>query len=379
MIKERNYSLDIVRIFAFFCVICIHFFLNTGFYSQPIEGTQMFFMCIIRSFFMICVPLFIILTGYLMSSKKWSGRYYLGIIKTLGIYVLASIVCIVYKIYVLHQDITFKNALFSILDFTGANYAWYIEMYIGLFLLIPFINAMFRGLETRKAKLALVLTLISLSALPSIINIFNFDVIGWWAKPSLSVVYRSIVPDWWIMIYPLTYYCIGAYMKEYPIKLKKRVIFPLWMLFVIAFGAFNFYRSRGGIFSWGKYTDWYSLPVTIMTILAFAFISNIKTDKYPKPLKLSLKYISDISLGAYLLSYVADSYVYSKLIIDVPQPLERIYYFIPIVLIIALLSLAGSAIINLIWSLISKSTGFIFKKIKNTCYKKEVEELTETQ
>ena len=167
---------------------------------------------------MICVPLFIILTGYLMSNKKWSGRYYLGIVKTLGIYLLASIVCIVYKITVLHQDITFSNALFSILDFTGANYSWYIEMYIGLFLLIPFINAMFRGLETRKARLALVLTLLSLSALPSIINIFNFDVVGWWAQPSLSVVYRSIVPDWWIMIYPLTYYCIGAYMNEYPIK-----------------------------------------------------------------------------------------------------------------------------------------------------------------
>ena len=111
---------------------------------------------------MICVPLFIILTGYLMSSKKWSGKYYLGIVKTLGIYVLASILCIIYKVHVLNTEITVKNAIFSILDFTGANYSWYIEMYIGLFLLIPFLNAMLRGLETRKAKLALVLTLISL-------------------------------------------------------------------------------------------------------------------------------------------------------------------------------------------------------------------------
>lgn len=365
MVKERNYALDIVRVCAFFCVVCVHFFLNSGFYSQPVTGKTMFFMCIMRSFFMICVPLFIILTGYLMSSKKWSGKYYLGIVKTLGIYVLASILCIIYKVHVLNTEITVKNAIFSILDFTGANYSWYIEMYIGLFLLIPFLNAMLRGLETRKAKLALVLTLISLSALPSVINIFNFDVVGWWAKPSLSVAYKSLVPDWWTMIYPITYYCIGAYLKEYPIKLKKRTIFPLWMLLVIAFGAFNFYRSRGGIFSWGKYTDWYSLPVTLMAILAFAFLSNIKTNKLPKFAKVSLKYLSDISLGAYLLSYIADSFIYKKLLLYVPQPLERVWWFVPTVLAVALLSLIGSAFINLIWSGLETSTKFIYSKIKN--------------
>jgi surface polysaccharide O-acyltransferase-like enzyme len=154
-------------------------------------------------------------------------------------------------------------------------------------------------------------------------------------------------------------------MKEYPIKLKKVAIFPLWMLLVVAFGAFNFYRSRGGIFSWGKYTDWYSLPVTLMAILAFAFLSNIKSTKYPKFIKVSLKYLSDISFGAYLLSYIADSYIYSKFNLDVPQPLQRIWWFVPVVLIIASLSLAGSAVINLVWTLLEKLTKFIFSKIKN--------------
>ena len=373
MIKERNYALDIVRVFAFFCVVCVHFFLNSGFYSLPVQGAQMFFMCIARTFFMICVPLFIILTGYLMSNKKWSGRYYLGIVKTLGIYVFASILCIIYKNHALHYNITPTNAFFSILDFTGANYAWYIEMYIGLFLLIPFLNAMFHGLQTRKARLALVITLLSLTALPTIINIFNFDVVGWWSQPSLSVAYRSIVPDWWTIMYPITYYCLGAYIKEYPIKLKKRYILLLWALLLVAFGAFNFYRSRPGIFNWGKYTDWYALPVTLMALLAFAFISKLKTDKLPKAVKIPLKYLSDISLGAYLLSYIADSFIYTRLNKDVPLIADRFVWFVPVVLLVAVASLTGSAIINLLWSLLAKFAKFIFQKIKNKFTKKQEE------
>ena len=31
----------------------------------------------------------------------------------------------------------------------------------------------------------------------------------------------NLIPDWWINIYPLTYYFIGCYLKEYQIKMKK--------------------------------------------------------------------------------------------------------------------------------------------------------------
>ena len=377
MAKERKYSLDLLRIFAFFCVICVHFFLNSGFYSQPVAGSEMFIMCIMRTSFMVCVPLFMILTGYLMSNKKWSGKYYLGIVKTLGIYVLASIVCIVYKNVALNYNITVGNAFLSILDFSGANYSWYIEMYIGLFLLAPFLNAMFRGLETKKARLALCITLLALTAIPSVINIFNFDVVGWWSNPTLSTTYRGLVPDWWTMIYPVTYYCIGAYLKEYPIKFKKRYILLIWAAIIIAFGAFNFYRSHGGFFVWGKYTDWYSLPVTMMSVTAFIFFLNIKTDNLPKFAKGAIKYLSDISLGAYLLSYVADTIIYTHLKQQVPQMLDRLVWFVPTVIAVTILSLFGSAIINAIWALLTKLVKMIFSALKKHCNKNKDEPQSE--
>ena len=177
-IEKRNTALDITRIVAAYSVIGVHFFLNSGYYGTPMLGGRMLFYTVLRTGFMVCVPLFIMLTGYLMSRKEWSLKYYRGIVKTLSIYVLASVACLVYKGAVLHEAIALSEGIRRIFDYSASPYAWYIEMYIGLFLLIPFLNAMWRGLEHRKTRGALVITLIALSSLPSIFNIWNFIAYG---------------------------------------------------------------------------------------------------------------------------------------------------------------------------------------------------------
>lgn len=180
-LERRNSSMDILRIVAAFTVLSVHFFLHNGFYSEPVtgmgpiegivdsiatgngdslHGPLMFLALAMRTLFSVCVPLFMILTGYLMSHKELKKGYYKGIRKTVIIFVLATFACMIFKS--VHENPTAKaafysadyfamfgaiaesgkynfiNYLFSILDFTGANYSWYIEMYIGLFLIAPF-------------------------------------------------------------------------------------------------------------------------------------------------------------------------------------------------------------------------------------------------
>lgn len=52
---KREASLDVVRVFAVFSVIAVHYFLNSGFYDNPVIGERMYLMVTIRQFFMICV------------------------------------------------------------------------------------------------------------------------------------------------------------------------------------------------------------------------------------------------------------------------------------------------------------------------------------
>ena len=198
-LNQRNSALDIIRIIAAFSVVSVHFFLHTNFYSALMNGPLMFFMSTARVVFNMCVPLFMILTGYLMCQKTLSKKYYSGIVKTLIVYVLAAIACIIFESVKLDATFTFKTALIAILDFTGAEYAWYIEMYIGLFLIAPFLNLAYNNLKNQRQKQILVFTFVALTILPSLFNIYNFESPIWWVNPSSSAEFSVIYNNWWFL------------------------------------------------------------------------------------------------------------------------------------------------------------------------------------
>lgn len=81
VMQERNYNLDLIRSVAVIFVLSVHFFLNSGFYGIICEGEKMFVMCVLRTSFITCVPLFLMLTGYLMCKKELSLKYFKGIKK----------------------------------------------------------------------------------------------------------------------------------------------------------------------------------------------------------------------------------------------------------------------------------------------------------
>jgi surface polysaccharide O-acyltransferase-like enzyme len=87
---------------------------------------------------------------------------------------------------------------------TFGNYAWYVEMYIGLFLLSPFLNIILEKLETGKQYLWLLGTMLFMTALPSVTTI-------------------NLIPDYWTALYPFTMYVIGAGIRRFRPKV------PVWL------------------------------------------------------------------------------------------------------------------------------------------------------
>lgn len=375
-IEKRNTAADIIRIVAVFTVISVHFFLNTGFYSEVISGNKMYIMCIMRTFFGVCVPLFIILTGYLMSQKTLSKKYYWGIRKTLLIYLLASFACIIYKAVHLKTQYTLKTIILNILSFEGANYSWYIEMYIGLFLLIPFLNLIYNNLKSKKHKQVLVLTFICLTVLPSLFNIYNFETVQWWANPASSTEHSPLIPDWWMSIYPITYYFVGCYIREYGIKIKTKTLLLLLLLCTVGFGSFNFYRSHGAKFITGLYGYWYGFQPFTLSVLLFVILSRIKTDKIPVKGKFILWKISDLTLSMYLVSYIFDSYFYQKLNTAVPVMQNRLIYFFIMVPVVFICSMLLSIVLEIIQKLIFKAIPKICEILKSLKNNKNFDQQT---
>lgn len=312
-LESRNTALDIIRIVAVFTVLSVHFFLHNGFYGQTVQGVEMYIMVMMRTLFTVCVPLFLLLTGYLMSKKTLSKKYYFGIVKTLLVYVLASLACMIFKAVHDNEPLTLKSFILGTLDFTGANYSWYVEMYIGLFLLIPFLNLAYNKLKNKRQKQVLVLTLIILTVLPSVLNIFNFETLQWWGDPTTSDTYSALVPDWWTGIYPITYYFTGCYIREYGIRLKTPTLLVLFLAALVIFGSFNFYRSYGTYFKTGAYLGWQGIESYALTTMLFLLLSRIKTDNFNIGVRFVLYKLSDLAFGIYLLSFIFDSLVYPVL------------------------------------------------------------------
>ncbi len=339
-IKNRNINIDLVKCFAVFTVISVHFFRNNGFYETVILGKKMYILTLFRTLFMVCVPLFMIVTGYLMRKKELNKKYYLGIIRTLIIYVLSVILILLYEKFYLGNPFSIKYLIKSILNFE-VGYSWYIEMYIGLFLIIPFINLIYNNLKTKQAKKILILTMLFLTSLPALLNIKYI-----------------LIPNWWTGIYPLTYYFIGCYLNEYKININKLLNIILFLIVLLISAILNIYMSKGHLFVRSIYNDWGSIFNVMTSVLMFIFIINLKLDKLNIKIKKIIVKLSELSLGVYLSSAVVDDFLYIHYFKNLNQMSFKGY--IIIIPLVFILSISISMIINFLYKLIDK---YIVKRL----------------
>lgn len=346
MNQKRSCAADILRCLALFFVVSVHFFSYSGYYQTPIEGERMLVMTLMRSLFIVCVPLFLTLSGYLLRKKELSRKYYTRAFKIILTYLLASALCMGYAAVFQGEKFTAKDVVLKLLGFSGAPYSWYVEMYLGLFLLIPFLNILWNHIKTQKWKLCLILTFIILTALPPVVNTYDFYTPSWWALPSSSGAYNKLMPAWWVQLYPVTYYFIGCYLREYPVKIKRLLNFTLIVLCTVASGVYTYWRSYKSIFIWGPWCDYHSLFNVILTTLIFVFVINLNYDRVSPGFARLVQKISGLSLGAYLLSWIFDSQLYPILLKKVTFVTYRPGCYFVIVPVVFVSSLALSYLMS---------------------------------
>lgn len=304
--KKISSGIDLVKAVAVLFVVCVHFFLHTGFYSQPHSTFTMLFWGSMRNVFFLCVPLFLITTGYLQSKKTASIKFYKGIIPIISSYLVISVISILFKVFYLNEKADFLYYLFSITNFSANNYAWYVSMFVGLYLLIPFLNATYNSLNRKKEKILLITILFLISSVVS----FNFYHIS-------GEKINYIFLEYWVGLYPFLYYFIGAFIKEYKdeisLKLKgKRKLFTLLLCFFVIFVQTFciFLKYKGTSFPAVFFGEYNSVFVVISSALLFLFLFDIEIKN--NFLKKLLRTISGNTLEIYLFSYIFDTIIYNN-------------------------------------------------------------------
>lgn len=348
---QRNTAIDVIRCFAFFSVVSVHFFSYIGFYDEII-AKEMLLMTFMRSFFTICVPLFLMISGYLTHSKTVSKSYYKKLIYTLSIYLLASLFCCLFKIFYLKENMSGVDFIAGFFNFSHDPYSWYVEMYIGLFLLCPFLNRLYMGLDSKKEKQILIITLLLLTALPQVTNIFFPDT-AWLLNPASSHNYIAVLPAYWVNFYPITYYFIGSYLREYKINLRCRTLLLISVAIFIVNGSFNYYRSHNSFFIWGIWQGYGSLLVALQSVFVFLLLLNIDYSKIPASAATVLKRFSNLCFGAYLISWVSDNTFFPVFNSYISQVTDRFLFYPIIAPLLFLASIAMSFVINSIYNLLT--------------------------
>lgn len=196
--QVRLSGLDIVRTIACVSVIASHFFLYTDFNKTYFSVISMFLQGMLQSF-EIGSDLYMILTGFLCCNKLFGLKFYRSGLKVVLSYLVFSILTIIVDIYYFHDGMTWKEGILGIFSFSTIPYAWYIEMWIGLFLLAPFINILYKAIPTKQMKLYLIGMLYLFTALPDFCNRYGIH----------------LVPGFWGGLYPIMFYLIGAFIREY--------------------------------------------------------------------------------------------------------------------------------------------------------------------
>lgn len=303
--KKRNLNLDLIRCLALFLVPCIHGLDNTGLYSIALTTAADKAMVGVKLIVTNCIPLYLLLSGYLCCRKRLSARYYLGYVRIYLVYLLCAVPCVLLEYFYEHSLHSLSDIIGSVINFYCCGYAWYIMMYAGLFLMIPFLNLIYQGCATQRQKQLLIATFFALSILPSLLN-----------------SYVHLYSLWWEKLYPLCYYFTGAYLRDYMPKVKPSRIFAGAAAFIVGYGVFFFYTRHGeGAALCDLYqTSW---SIYLLSCLLFIGLFNLRLDRIPRKLAALLSRVSDLALPAFLLTWVPDGLLYPVMVRIAPAVHDR--------------------------------------------------------
>ena len=317
---KRLPGLDIVRSLAILFVVAQHFNLNTEFRQTVFDGTNLFFQGMCASIFFVAVPLFLLLTGYLNINKHLSFGYYKGIVRVLEAYLIYSLLAIAYRYFVNGEHLSVLLWIRQILNYEVIPYGWYIEMYICLFLLIPFLNLIYKCLDTQRKKQILIVTFLALTAIPISLN---------WSATQLF-------PAYFTSLYPVSFYFIGAYIHEYKPKFRKLWLCVILIILCTVDPVFNsIVHLREGFVSLFMIRNGLFNTITAVIVFLLFYDVDFKSKMITK--------ISLLSLDMYLCSWIFDNLYYTYFKAHYFESQQQFFAFFPIIVPLVFFSSFGVA------------------------------------
>ena len=248
--KQRESSLDLLRILSMFMIVVIHSQTFGIFHYGSPTGFNLFLLYLIRTLFIVASNCYVLISGYFLIQKSYKRKKVAFFVIEVSMYSVFIYLCLV-----IFGAIPFSISEFihSCLVLFYGNY-WFATLYLILYLLSPFLTRFLRQLSKQKFQQLLFITLL----------IFSF----WSTFSGLPIL--GMNEGYSIGTFILLYF-IGAYIQlyDFPMFWKKG-----WYLFhyVNISVGIALYLFLVGYEDWILY--YHSPLILLSSIFLFLFFKN---------------------------------------------------------------------------------------------------------
>lgn len=173
--KPRCYSIDLIRVFAMILVIIVH---TKNYFFSP--NTTPIIYSILKVIGTVGVPLFVMLTGYLMFNRNYEDPSYLrkflfkNLIPLLVSFEIWNITWNLLRYTYVFDKPQKWSAIFKAAFFMGDTHSalWYLPMTIALYLGLPLLSTALKKISlSLYKKILLIMLIFSGTVIPSIATI----------------------------------------------------------------------------------------------------------------------------------------------------------------------------------------------------------------
>ena len=273
----RNTGLDILRILAMLGIVTLHTLghgnLLDDFGKYKLNGSLLW---LFESIAYFSVNVFVLISGYFLCEGKFKFNKFLKLTAEITFW---SVVAFgVYTIATHNVSVTVANkSLFS--SYFGVY--WFATVYLGLYLLSPFLNILVKNM-TKHQFVCLLVVMTVLSCLPFL---------------NVALKIASMILYWFI-----TLYFYGAFFRTYEIKLNSAVCILMLVLSVAVLWLSKVFDISLTNFISGFVWEYHSLITLLGSVAIFLLFANIKSNETK-----FTRVISTVSMGTFGVYLIHDN------------------------------------------------------------------------
>ena len=283
--KERNIGLDLLRIIAMIMIVSLHV-LGKGQFISDVSNNRLYqISALLEIVCIVAVNCYVLITGYFQIDSKFRVKKVVSIwVKVLlySITIYIILMCLGVKDF---SAIELVRSFFPIIT----NVYWFVNCYLLLYILSPFLNKLIKNLNKKEFRKLLAILLFAFCILPTVLpERFNFD---------RTAGYGII---WFVVLY-----FVGAYIKLFVKDTYKNRI-NLYIFIGISIFSYISFLVIKYICSIIQITDLSSnlynynfITVFLAAVFLFLYFKNLKING--KKFKNLIAKIAPLTFAVYII------------------------------------------------------------------------------